>query len=312
MKKIAILMSTYNGSKYLEEQLKSLLELDSEELDIKIIVRDDGSTDNTLEILKKYSEEEHRISYYVGDNKGPAYSFLDMVFKYDGFDYYSFCDQDDFWEKPKIEQAIIKMQEFENVPTIYFTPVKLVDSGLNYIETCKSQINLSLATSMMINPAIGCTLVFNKMMRNIVIKSKPIGNIGMHDSWIYRIAQAIDAKIIYDDISYIKYRQHENNVMGISTQKTIKKYIKYFFRKKKRVIGYVSYLIYNNYNDIISEENKKVLNSIVQVYLKNNLYTKLKLVFNNKFISNSIKENIKFRYDVIFNKIYCKKEMEKK
>lgn len=312
MKKVAILMSTYNGSKYLEEQLNSLLNLNHENLDIQIIIRDDGSTDDTLEILKEYSEKNKKINYYTGNNKGPAYSFLDMVYKYNDFDYYSFCDQDDFWEEPKIEQAVRKMKNFEEIPTVYFTPVKLVDSKLKYISTCKNSITISLATSMMVNPAIGCTLVFNKKMRDIVVKSRPSGNIGMHDSWIYRIAQALDAKIIYDNISYIKYRQHENNVMGISTKRTLKKYFEYLFRKKKRVIGNVSYLIYKDYKDIISKENEKILNSIIQVYLKNDFLSKIKLLFNRNFRSNNIKENLKFNYDVIFNKIYSKKEMEEK
>lgn len=312
MKKVAILMSTYNGSKYLKEQIESLLELNNENLDIKIIVRDDGSGDDTVEILKKYSKENENFNYYIGENKGPAYSFLDMLFKYENFDYYSFCDQDDFWEKPKIEQAIIKMENYEELPTIYFTPVKLVDSNLNYIETSKNLINLSLATSMMVNPAIGCTLVINKKMREIMIKSKPCGNIGMHDSLIYRVAQAVDAKVIYDNVSYIKYRQHDNNVMGISTEKTLKKYFKYLFRKEKRVVGYVSYYIYNNYKDIISESNKEILDSIIQIYLKNNFFSKIALIFNNNFKSNVAKENFKFYYDVIFNKIYNKKEMEEK
>ena len=95
MNKILILMSTYNGEKYLSEQLNSLLL--QENVNIKILIRDDGSTDNTHKILNFYSSNYPNISWYTGENKGPALSFMDLLFNAPESDYYAFCDQDDVW-----------------------------------------------------------------------------------------------------------------------------------------------------------------------------------------------------------------------
>ena len=102
MEKIQVLMSTYNGEKYLKEQIESIL--NQEKVEVNILIRDDGSCDKTLKIIKELSKNP-KISYYEGKNIGPAKSFMDLVNKSgDKFNYYAFADQDDIWMPNKTKR----------------------------------------------------------------------------------------------------------------------------------------------------------------------------------------------------------------
>lgn len=303
--KIAILMSTYNGEKYLEEQLNSLLMLDLiDDMHIDIYIRDDGSKDNTKNILEDYKRKNKNIFITYEENLGPANSFFKLLKNVDNYDYYSFCDQDDVWLKGKIKKAIYKMKKYEEKPVIYFSAVNVVNQNLNFIIKKELDIKISLGTSFIINPAIGCTMVINRKMKDIL--NQYSGEIlGMHDSWIYRVGLAINANIIYDNESYILYRQHENNVMGIETNLCKLEKLKRIMKKKKNYRGKIAKIILENYNEKINGNNKKILN---QLYLlsknkKNNLFFKLKIILSKDFDTKNKKKNLKFKYDVLFNRI---------
>ncbi|HOV15546.1 MAG TPA: glycosyltransferase, partial [Spirochaetota bacterium] len=124
--KINILMSTYNGEKYLKEQLDSLLNQTYK--NIKIYIRDDGSSDNTLNILKEYNKE-NKINLFVGENIGFVKSFFWLIKNSDNADYYSFSDQDDVWFPGKLEKAINLLNKYDSqIPTLYFSNFDYYDS----------------------------------------------------------------------------------------------------------------------------------------------------------------------------------------
>ena len=130
-KEICVLLSTYNGEKYLREQLDSLV--CQENVELKILIRDDGSKDSTLQILKEYSKKDARITYFVGNNVGPAQSFFDLIIKSPDADYYAFCDQDDVWDKDKLEIAVGFLEKEDNSkPNMYYSNLRIVDQNLRY------------------------------------------------------------------------------------------------------------------------------------------------------------------------------------
>lgn len=303
MKRVVILMSTYNGQEYLEEQLKSLVELDNENLEIDIKIRDDGSKDNTTCILEKYSKIYSNISWYQGENKKTAYSFLELLENFKGYDYYAFCDQDDVWDKEKLKQAVIKLKDYENEPAIYFSAVNLVDKDLNFLLKKEVQINLTFETAFIINPAIGCTMVINNKLKEFIDKLNTHGEIDMHDAWIYRMAQGINAKIVYDSNSYILYRQHGTNIEGVNDYKNFFTRMSYFILRKKRKIGETSQNILDNYKQYLDKDKINSLEQLENLSKKHSIKNKLKIIKNKRFRSNSVKQNIKFYWDILFNKI---------
>ena len=102
--RVAVLMSTYNGEKYIREQIDSILE-QSGNFDLDLWVRDDGSKDSTQQILQEYAQQR-KLHWYTGENLGAAHSFIDLVRKCKGYDYYAFADQDDYWMTNKIQMGV--------------------------------------------------------------------------------------------------------------------------------------------------------------------------------------------------------------
>lgn len=126
---VCVLLSTYNGEKYLEEQLNSLIK--QEDVELRILVRDDGSKDRTHEILDKWQKRGH-INWYEGKNKGAAQSFMDLIYNAPEADYYAFCDQDDVWLPEKLKVAIDKIRESnEAMPCMY------ISSTFWWISNCR-------------------------------------------------------------------------------------------------------------------------------------------------------------------------------
>ena len=96
-------MSTYNGQKYIRQQIDSILQQTN--VEVNLLVRDDGSKDDTIKILDEY-KQEGKLTYYTGPNLGPQLSFLNLLNNCPKADYYAFADQDDYWEKDKLSTAV--------------------------------------------------------------------------------------------------------------------------------------------------------------------------------------------------------------
>lgn len=213
MEKVLVLMSTYNGEKYLREQLDSII--NQRNVEIEILVRDDGSTDSTINILKEY-EKKYNLRWFKGKNLKPAKSFMELLNKADTADYYAFCDQDDYWLEDKLINAVEKLQEKETKNgKLYFSALNVVDENLNELYKERVISNLDFKTEMIKNYATGCTMVFDKTLKDIVNRNT-YDYIEMHDSLICKIAYLNDSYIYIDEDSYILYRQHGDNVLGMS------------------------------------------------------------------------------------------------
>lgn len=134
-KKVAVVLSTYNGEKYIKKQIDSILRQTYK--NIEIYVRDDGSKDKTVEILKRY-ENDRKIKLYVQENVGFIKSFFKCLSFCDDADYYAFCDQDDEWNEDKIERAVNLLNEKEQVkPLLYFSDYDYYDENMNFIAHSK-------------------------------------------------------------------------------------------------------------------------------------------------------------------------------
>lgn len=208
MYRCLVLLSTYNGEKYLPELLDSVMA--QKDVLIDVLARDDGSKDKTVEILKK----NDRVKVYTGENLKPAKSFLDLILKADAsYDYYALCDQDDVWKVDKVISAIEHIRD-SNKPTLYSSAVEVVDRDLNFIR--KSFTDNSFKDPLydiLTYGTPGCTFVFNKALMQKLKEYKPT-TISMHDSWISFVCLAVNGLFYSDHEAYILYRQHDANVLG--------------------------------------------------------------------------------------------------
>lgn len=294
MKKVQVLMSTYNGEKYLQEQIDSLNNQEGVELDI--LVRDDNSNDKTIKILN-----ENNIKWYQGKNLKSAKSFMDLILNSGDYDYYAFCDQDDVWENNKLSIAIKKLDSFNtDKPSMYFSNKKIVDQDLNYLYTTDERRIISLGSALITNIATGCTIVINKRMMEELKKYSP-SFIEMHDAWIYKLCIALDGNIYFDKNAYINYRQHENNVIG-NSEKILKKIKRRFNSiihcnhiKEKMALE-----ILKGYENELTEQNLEIINRFIG-YRK--LVNKFNLIFSKKYKTGFITKDLMFKIAVLINKI---------
>lgn len=208
-KKVQVLMSTYNGERFLREQMESVLNQTWKNLEI--LIRDDGSQDQTREILKDYNERYSNIHIFLEDNCGVVRSFFELLKKSDA-DYVAFCDQDDIWMERKIEAAVAKLRQ-EQGPALYCSNKILTDSAgnpMNRQDSRKRRPGFGNAAVECI--CTGCTAVMNRELADIIKKRLPDHAI-LHDWWSYLVACYVGT-VIFDEHAYIKYRQHEQNVVG--------------------------------------------------------------------------------------------------
>ena len=298
MKKVQVLLSTFNGEKYLTEQLKSLIA--QEGIELSILVRDDGSSDSTQRILSEW-QEKGLLRWYQGRNVKPTKSFLDLMQKAAEADYYAFCDQDDVWQKQKLKVAVDKLDEYaSNQPSMYFSKAQLVDENLHKISYDKYPKGvLSFGQAIVCNNATGCTIVFNKILLNLVNSRKSL-NVQWHDQWLYLVCLAVGGNIYYDSNSYINYRQHKNNVVGgnMSVIKRIRYKIKTIANREQYRKHYAQNLYYN-YRNLLTKNNISTIRNIIKY--EDSLYDKYALLKDKNMFYNGIYHNMMFVCAVIFN-----------
>lgn len=223
---VNIIMCTYNGGKYIEEQLQSIV--DNTENDWKIFVFDDQSTDNTLEIIYQFEKiYPDKITVNINNiRKGAIVNFLSSIYdiglKMKDNDFIMLCDQDDIWNPNKIQKTKNGMNELisvygNNMPLLVCTDVTVVDDRMNTINDSFRRMNhysikrLDFSHLIMENKVQGCTTMINKSMA--LMLSRMPDRVVMHDGWMAFVASAF-GKIKYIDEPTMKYRQHGSNVQG--------------------------------------------------------------------------------------------------
>lgn len=219
MNKVQVLLSAYNGEQYISEQIQSIL--DQRHPSIFILIRDDGSTDGTVELLEKLMRlYPDKIQIIKGSNVGVVSSFFELLRSADPeADYYCFCDQDDVWLDHKVENAITRLNSslHTEVPAMVFTSTYLTDDQLKQKGTWPKPPaqEPSFFNALYENIAIGATITMNQSARNLFMHSKSVNSekVLMHDWWFYLIVSAFGT-VIYDSTPSMLYRQHSNNVVG--------------------------------------------------------------------------------------------------
>ncbi len=217
---VEILLPTYNGEKFLKEQLNSIVNQSYKNWTLTI--RDDGSTDNTKNILSEYNSlypSKINLIDSTERTKSAKGSFFKLL-KLATADYIMFCDQDDVWEKDKIELSLQALLKIEcRAPSLVFTDLTVVDERLNIINSSfkeMSKLNCSdssLNKLLVQNTVTGCAAIMNKSLADIAKQAVNIENISMHDSWVAICAKTF-GNISYLPKSTIKYRQHGSNSVG--------------------------------------------------------------------------------------------------
>lgn len=302
MNSVAILLSTYNGEKYLRELLDSVL--NQKEVNLSLLVRDDGSCDKTIEILKEYEEKypNFHLSYGEG-NLGYAKSFSTLIRNAPSFDYYACCDQDDVWLPNKLIDAITEIQKVEtaNMPVLFHSSCIVTDENLKEI-TKNSHPHYSRQTdtrfeeSLLLSNINGCTTVFNRPLKKLYSKI-PVDRIyAGHDYTLSTIASAL-GKVIFSDNSNIYYRQHKHNSFGYYKYSLLRSLKNFFKHETKSLRTHEAQMIKDFFYDDLSKHNKNFLDLVINYkqsakdkralkrYIKQNIKNKIVCTYSNLLIN---------------------------
>lgn len=223
MNKVLVLMATYNGAKYLSEQIDSILK--QENVDVSILVRDDGSTDETCNILDEY-QADGKLQWYTGEHLNVVKGYFDLMKRAITYDveYIAFADQDDVWDLDKLFVAVKSLKTVNsNIPALYYCGQRLVDGDLNLISDHLLNEHRSMITRFVLSDFAGCTGVFNKELLNKVVEYEPDYML-MHDTWILKVCLCLGGKVFVDSKPHMNYRQHGGNTVGLG--RSIPAYLK--------------------------------------------------------------------------------------
>lgn len=289
---VNILLSTYNGEKYLPELLDSIANQTYPHL--KITIRDDGSTDNTIAIIDEFARKRNGVVIIKGSHMGITGSFFTLLKEADPCGYYAFCDQDDVWLPDKVERAVNAINRFpEGTPVMYCSAYKLVDENLRPIgKPLSKAIIPGFGNALVENNATGCTIVLNNAARDKLVKKLPRRAL-MHDWWVYLVVSAFGT-VIYDPVPSILYRQHSSNVVGVKVNplsRWANRVRQYKDRNGERLIRQQVCEFYELYKDELDE---KVL-EMTERFLDDSLTNRLKTMFSKTFYRRSVIDNLIFK-----------------
>lgn len=226
---VIVVMSTYNGEKHLGEQVDSILAQDHRP--VSLLVRDDGSTDGTVQILAEY-ERRGELELIRGENLGVVGSFISLIARAaDSADYIALSDQDDVWHEDKLSRALdVLATRDQAIPQLYCSEYIFCDAEMN--PTGKShlnQIGVVFPTMLYENMVSGNTVVINQALAKVV---RDAGREGVytHDWWLGLLATAL-GELTYDDFASLDYRRTGSNASptGTGAANIMRKRIETFF-----------------------------------------------------------------------------------
>ena len=307
--KVSVLLATYNGEKFLKEQIESLLSQTYS--DFLIFINDDGSTDNTIEIINDYkSKYPNKIEILsLPQSKSPCKNFLSML-KEVKSDLYLFCDQDDVWVPEHVEILVIKYQSLapsEKVLSVLIhSDLTVVDDNLNiksksFFKYQKMKKNpVKWQYYFVQNNVTGNTILINNPLKELAFKGiieSNIDKIPMHD-WYLALIANLFGKIFFIDECLTIYRQHSNNQIGAHSFNDVRTYnlkLRKYFNNLNNVIVNTDLLnlVYDFYFNLLSTNQKKIIRIIINLYEKKSLKIKRQFyLIKYNFLKFNLKRKI--------------------
>ncbi len=218
MATLAVIMSCYNGHKYIKEQIDSILAQSFS--DIRLFIRDDGSSDDTPDILKSYADSDSRVELVFDEagkpnkNKGFGGSFSSCAryaLFHSDFKYMAFCDQDDYWEKDKLSTAVSFLEKDHEKPALFASNYYICDDSLNVNGTFNDGNPMEKVTfqNMFFEGVFpGFTMVMNRRLAELAFNNSETSQIYYHDKWVSLICLGMGGDIHYSATPLAKYRRH--------------------------------------------------------------------------------------------------------
>lgn len=217
--KVLVLLASYNGEKYIIDQITSILK--QKDVEIEIVISDDSSHDDTISVVRSYFPNITIHEKKVGSGSA-AKNFLGFIknFEYQDFDYFALSDQDDIWKENKLKRAILKLEEKK--ADLYASNLTIWKESNGSQSLLKKDFIQKKFDYLFEGGSAGCTYVITKEMYQLLKEEINLipdfyynSKVFSHDWFIYFVARKLNKKVFIDSESHILYRIHQNNVHGI-------------------------------------------------------------------------------------------------
>jgi glycosyltransferase involved in cell wall biosynthesis len=315
MKSIQVIMATYNGSKFIEEQIDSIL-LNFNKISeyyCQLLISDDCSSDNTQCLINRYVSKDNRVVFIDGSRKGGVINNFSYLINHCSADYVFFSDQDDFWLPNKMKifmERFAEIEKYSDEPVLVHSDLSVVDKNLSPINISmfayqKLNKNPNLSELILSNSVTGCVMACNKKIIDGV-KGTVIDKSIMHD-WFIALYAGTFGVISFIDIPLILYRQHSDNQVGakhINLKKLLNmhNFIDKINESRESISQSKNQLLLfaEKYKDSI--DNKKLLS--INCYLdsfRNGFFARINCFLINGYRKNCFERNIVFFILYTFN-----------
>ncbi|AKI57817.1 glycosyltransferase family 2 protein [Streptococcus agalactiae] len=307
--KVNILMATYNGEKFLAQQIESIQKQTFKEWNL--LIRDDGSSDKTCDIIRNFTAKDSRIRF-INENEhhnlGVIKSFFTLV-NYEVADFYFFSDQDDVWLPEKLSVSLEAAQhKASDVPLLVYTDLKVVNQELNILQDSMIRAQSHHANTTLLPELTENTVTGGTMMINHALAEKWFtpNDILMHD-WFLALLAASLGEIIYLDLPTQLYRQHDNNVLGARTMdkrfKILREGPKSIFTRYWKLIHdsqKQASLIVDKYGDIMTANDLELIKCFIKID-KQPFMTRLRWLWKYGYSKNQFKHQVVFKWLIATN-----------
>lgn len=302
--KVAILMATYQGERYIYEQLESFNNQSYKNW--QLAVSDDGSKDNTLLLIQDFASKiENKVQIFQGPGKGFVGNFLSLLFRNElKAQFYSFSDQDDIWHRDKLARAVDWLSTIPtNIPALYCSRTHLINNhkiSLGFSPLFKRLPSFS--NSLVQNIGGGNTMVFNQAARDIILKAGLV-NVVSHDWWIYILLSGVGGKIHYDQVPGLDYRQHGENLIGTNLGLGARLLrLKKIFQGQYRKWNALHIDALKKNKEMLTVENQRKLFWFEKIH-NNNIFLRLYYFSKLKLYRQSIIDTLAIFIAVLFKKV---------
>ena len=307
---ISIALTTYNGEKYLSKQLDSILSQTHKK--IEIVICDDGSTDNTINIINDYSQKYTNIKLHLNDVRLGYVKNFEKAIGFCSGDYIALCDQDDIWEAYKLEVQLKELLEVEKdrgtIPIMVHSDLEIIDSKDtvlydSYLNYRQYYLNKNKDLGHILGPCgvMGNTIFFNKVLKNLIFPFPE--SLMHHDYWIALVNEVLGIRVTIPK-ALTKYRIHDTNTSNNNDKLKRNQfkircdfYLPYTNLNRGKVIGY----FLEKYS--VNQEDRRILN-FFRKYLDDRVFIGRRVYYAFKY--SFLKRNYIYRLKFILRAIMSK------
>lgn len=303
MHTVQVLMSTYNGERYIRRQIDSIMAQTG--VEVYLLIRDDGSEDSTVSIIQEYVEQyPDRIQIVIGKNIGWEKSFIQLLRMAGNFDYYAFADQDDYWFPDK-EICSIKTLEADSymmIPKLVQINMIYADEHLKAIYPVPTRaVDIKYHDEIYADDFfLGCSMTWNYLAMKLFQQYYPMGSFG-HDRWCGVVCYLL-GKVYYNPQKNFYYIRHIGNAstVGNRLHGRIKR-IKTFISGSSTVYDNLGADLLRGYTNLLGAHDLQICNDFV-IY-RHCFQAKFRLLKNLKLRRSSLLSTLLFKISILFNRV---------